>query len=183
MLWVDCGTLWDSMAPMLSVIRQDALTRANIANRAMRYRRWRYDRLESECERLGCPADAADWRHDGRVRRMISGRSSRERLVAEYGIGWKADMADHDGILFTADPLTAVEWTLAREAEGAERGGRHICFMTRWAAEARPTYRSEFRRYEKHAKKLTSSGAKLIELRDLSLLSLMEGQSENGGVE
>ena len=172
-MWLECGTLWVRLSPALLTIRLDALPRANGESRLMRYRRWLYPEL---AELWG---EIEDWKSDGRARNTINGPAAREHVMEEFGLIWKADDADHQGLLFTADPLTGVEWTRDRIADNAERDGRHLTTVCRWASKMRPSSRSEFRRVEKFSIKLPAAGSELVALKHMTLLSLMDGNNDN----
>jgi hypothetical protein len=169
LVWLEHGTRWDGLRLALLNIETDAKMRANSSDRTMRYRRWTYDELANQY------GDPEDWRYDGSVRRMLCGAEARQRLMNEFCLFWKADDADHAGLLFTADPFTGAEWERARIADRTERDGRHLTAVCEWGEEVRPSFRTEFRRIGKVGKRLTSASVTLKQLGKTSLLSLIGG--------
>lgn len=55
--------------------------------------------------------DPEEWKHDGRLRSLISGHEFRLAFANEYQLWWKADEETHEGLMFTCNPLLGYMWS------------------------------------------------------------------------
>ena len=136
-------TNWDRLRSTFDEIAHAAL---ESANGRVRYQLWSYLELALLF------GDPADWKCYGWIRGMIVG-DGRIRLIDEHRLWWAADLQDHAGIMFTADPEIGINWLFSRKAEGWFRDCQLLITATSRAARLRPSRKLYFRDLQKVAKK------------------------------
>lgn len=134
------------------VIEKDAVPR--VFGKAA-WRRWRYDELAS------LYGEECDWRPNGSVRSALIGGAGREWLRQHYRLWWTTDPRKA-GILFTADPLTGMEWDRERIAARVSRDAEYLTAAARAASEMQPAFRSHFQRVEGQADRLKVASSGLL---------------------
>lgn len=150
---VECGTLWEELRGVFKTISEDAIGRANSDER---WKRWTFEELAGMSGR-----EVDEWR-DGCARAAIQNRGGRLRLLTEFGLWTKADMEDHIGILFTADPDTGVGWDVHRIGDRAARDGEYMMRSAGVALAKRPSAAKRFRGIKQWGGRLVTAGQRLL---------------------
>lgn len=156
------------LSDALRAISGSVLAVANHRSSDKRIRHLGYDTL---ARFYGKPED---WMSDGYIRNALY--QYREQIAAEHALWFKADDADHEGLLWTACPMWGVGvWEPVRISERAMRDGTRMSNMAQWGMQWRPSHAPFFRRLDQHGKKLHSSAHKLSNAsRENNPLKLLE---------
>ena len=164
MRFTDFQTLRGETREAFTIIMKDALSRVDYKRK---YRLWSYEQLSNLYGTID------DWKCQGKVRVMLTGGSARLWLLEEYRLWWRADMANHDGLLFTSDARTGVEWWRGMVADRTHRDGFNLSAACNMAIELQPTFKDHFRRILKCAQRLRDTSGAMNKLGDAELLQLL----------
>ena len=125
---------------------------------------------------LGTEYGGADaWCCDGWIRNAISGRAARLWLQDDFGLWWKADDQEHEGILFTCCSTTGLEWDRARETNSMQAGATYLMDTVHRCEQLRPTHRPFYRTIGDAARQMSKIAKKLKEAGDAAQQLLPPG--------
>ena len=158
----------EGLRPALLYIRDKCLM---VAEHKKRYILFYYEGLgglAGKPEDWMCTSGGTGW-----IRNALMGLDARKWLRDEFGLWWKADMHEHSGLLFTADPLTGWEWDRGRTTDRIHSYATYLGESAVVCAELRPKHRNHFRTGKKATDKVLMGTSNLKKLGDEDYLSLL----------